>query len=312
MREPPPVTLLGPQRFQPTVAEALRDLAATGPIAVITAGWQEREAEVEELSQHVGVETVNLRLYARGEQVFARDRQLHAALRRRQDLLQQMQDLYRMRLSHTLAPALELMRKDEPLELLPSARRSAIRAVRTLDNAYLRQVRAVLDGFEGREQPREHRAVQDHRQQIAEQLARCDALVVAGGHVAVLLNRMRLFGVPELLGAKPIIGWSAGAMVLAEKIVLFHDSPPQGPGNAEVLAPGFGLARKVLPLPDASQRLRLEDPRRVALFARRFAPSLCLALDGGAGITIQNGRLAPRRGTVRLARTGRVVAVTAS
>ena len=41
---------------------------------------------------------------------------------------------------------------------------------------------------------------------------------------------------------------------------------------------GLGLCRGLLALPDARRRLRLEDPARVALLARRFAPDLCAAL----------------------------------
>jgi hypothetical protein len=63
-------------------------------------------------------------------------------------------------------------------------------------------------------------------------------------------------------------------------VVLFHDSPPQGQGSAEVLEAGLGLVRGLLPLPHASHRLKLREPSRVALFALRFRPLLCIPLDG--------------------------------
>ena len=78
-----------------------------------------------------------------------------------------------------------------------------------------------------------------------------------------------------------VVGWSAGAMVLTDRILLFHDSPPQGPGDAEFLGPGFGLAPGVVVLPHASRRLDLEHRGRVALLARRLAPELVVALDDG-------------------------------
>ena len=40
----------------------------------------------------------------------------------------------------------------------------------------------------------------------------------------------------------------------------------------------------MIPLPHATHRLRLDDPYRVALFARRFAPDACIALDYGGRI----------------------------
>jgi hypothetical protein len=81
-------------------------------------------------------------------------------------------------------------------------------------------------------------------------------------------------------------------MCAAERVVLFHDAPPQGAGDAEVLGDGLGLARGVLPFPHARRRLRLHDPLRVSLLARRFAPLDCLAMDSGAHwVQDENGRV---------------------
>src|SRR5207253_2752726 len=75
-------------------------------IATITAGWQEREAEDEELDAHLGGNTVNLRLHARGDELFREDPELRAAHRERQDGLRHRQDFYRIRLEHALAAEL--------------------------------------------------------------------------------------------------------------------------------------------------------------------------------------------------------------
>jgi hypothetical protein len=119
------------------------------------------------------------------------------------------------------------------------------------------------------------------------------AFAVAGGHVAVLLNRLRLFGLAELVGERPVFAWSGGAMVLGERLVLFHDDPPQGAGHAEVLEAGLGLYQGLLPLPHARRRLKLDEPLRVALFARRFADLTCVALDDGATLCLEHGRWVP-------------------
>jgi hypothetical protein len=68
--------------------------------------------------------------------------------------------------------------------------------------------------------------------------------------------------------------------------VLYHDRPPQGPGNAEILETGLGLVRGVVALPHARERIRLDDPSRVMRFAIRFGPARCLALDEGARLTV--------------------------
>ena len=93
---------------------------------------------------------------------------------------------------------------------------------------------------------------------LAKLVATTDAIVIAGGHVAVLANRLRLFDIAALAGARPIVAWSAGAMALAERVVLYHDHPPQGAAPAELLDRGLGLVAGVLPLPDAARRLALE------------------------------------------------------
>ena len=47
------VVFLGPQRFRPTLAAVLDRLEVDGTVAAVTAGWQEREQEVDELHDRV-------------------------------------------------------------------------------------------------------------------------------------------------------------------------------------------------------------------------------------------------------------------
>jgi peptidase E len=129
-------------------------------------------------------------------------------------------------------------------------------------------------------------------------------VLIAGGHVAVLLNRIRLFRLGALLAQKPVIAWSAGAMVLGERIVLFHDNAPQGRRNAEVLDAGLGIVPKLIPLPHARTRLDWSSRTRMALFARRFAPSQCCTLDFGSLIRLDDGRVSMARGSSVMKRTG--------
>ncbi|MCZ6725959.1 MAG: Type 1 glutamine amidotransferase-like domain-containing protein, partial [Acidobacteria bacterium] len=193
--------------------------------------------------------------------------------------LKELQRLYRVRLDHAIAAHRELMDLAGQGGLVAGERRSALEALRALDRHHLEQVRAVHDEFEARWQPSRREAVARQRQELAAELAAAAVVVIAGGHVAVLLNRLRLFDLRPLLTGKTIVAWSAGAMVAARWIVLFHDSPPWGAGNAEVLDVGLDLCGDILPLPDVRRRLRMDDPRRVELLARRFAPLECVGLD---------------------------------
>jgi len=107
--------------------------------------------------------------------------------------------------------------------------------------------------------------------------------VVAGGHVGVLADVLHLFNVAASLGS-PVIAWSAGAMALAERIVLFHDRSAHGPGHPEMYGSGLSVLRGVVPLPHARARLLLDDAPRMAVFARRFAPARCVLLENGTRI----------------------------
>lgn len=302
------VVLLGPQRLAPTLGAEIEKLGIKGPIAAITAGWQEREAEDEELRELLGGDAVNLALHRRADAVFAEDRELAAAHRDRQDELKALQSFYRFRLDPALAPARALLeRRRGPARWLAAERRAAVSAVRALDRQHLLRVAGVHRRFEALWHPWERPALSRHRQEIGEILAGTNALAIAGGHVAVLLNRLRLFGVAEMLGTEPVLAWSAGAMALTDRVVLFHDTPPQGAGNAEVLENGLGLVPGLVVLPHARRRLELDNPHRVALFSRRFRPAECITLDEGTRLVADGESLHTDPDVLMLRRDGAVV-----
>ncbi len=294
------LVLLGPQRFEPTVRDAVQSLEVAGPVAVVTAGWQERESEDRELQDHLDREVIDLGLYRRAEQVLAADAELALAHHRRQERLRELQELYRLRLAHALAAARELMEREGGGRSLTEHRRAAIRAVRALDLWHLRRIRGLHEEFALRWRPSERPVVVAQRAELRRLIDPTGVVCIAGGHVAVLLSRMRLFDVPELAGKRPIIAWSAGAMAVCDRIVLYHDSPPQGRGNPEVLDAGLALGRGLIPLPHARRRLRLDDPVRVSLFARRFAPAICAVLDAGARLDWDGRSWRARAATFRL------------
>lgn len=280
-----PVVLLGPQRFDPTLAEAVRELGIKGKIATITAGWQERESEDSELNEHLEGRTVNLRLYARAEETWKQDPELRAAHRTRQDRMRHKQDFYRIRLEHELEAAFVIQTRKAPPEILDEEHDSSIQAIRDLDDAHLRDCVRERERFLNLCNPSTRPVVAKHRDELAALLKGCAAVAIAGGHVATLLNRLELFDMKPLLAEKPIFAWSAGAMAISDKVVLFHDDPPQGPGAAEVLDRGMGIISGVVPLPQPDQRLRLHDRERVRLLARRFAPALPFTFRNSTRIT---------------------------
>ena len=273
------VTLLGPQR-RPTLEGVAGSLYPEGPIATVTAGWQEREPDDGELTRLLRARDVNLRLYRRWLDVAERDPAFATGARRLAAVLEELQDVYLLRLDHALQAVYAVQRRGGSDRLLESVLAEAVEAVRELDAAHARRVDAVRTEFYQALQPHDRPVIAGHRAEVARVLGEATALVVAGGHVGVLADALHLFNVAAAL-CSPVIAWSAGAMALAERIVLFHDRSARGPGHPEVYGSGLSVVRNVVPLPHARARLLLDDAARMAVFARRFAPARCVLLESG-------------------------------
>jgi hypothetical protein len=283
------VILLGPQR-RPTVDAVARSLGLEGPVATITAGWQEREPDDQELSTLLGGRAVNLALYRRWLDVQDRDPQYAAGERELGGTLAELRDLYLLRLDYALQAVFAVQRRSAG-----DALTEAVTAVRELDAAHLRRIDGVQGEFFQRLQPHDRPVIAGHRAAVAGLLGEARALVIAGGHVGVLAEVLHLFNVAAALssgalssgpGSSPVIAWSAGAMALADRIVLFGDRSPQGSGHPEVYGSGLSVLRDAVLLPHARARLLLDDTPRMAVFARRFAPARCILLDSDTRIEL--------------------------
>jgi hypothetical protein len=283
------VILLGPQR-RPTVDAVARSLGLPGPgnqVATITAGWQEREPDDQELSTLLGARAVNLSLYRRWLDVQDRDPQYAAAERELAGTLAELQDLYLLRLDYALQAVYAVQRRSGPAPG-GEALAEAVAAVRELDAAHLRRVDNVRGEFFQRLPPHDRPVIAGHRAAVQGVLGEAGVLVIAGGHVGVLAAVLHLFNVAAAVRS-PVIAWSAGAMALADRIVLFGDRSPQGPGHPEVYGSGLSMLRDVVLLPHARARMLLDDMPRMAVFARRFAPARCVLLDRGTRIELDSG-----------------------
>jgi hypothetical protein len=303
------ITLLGPQR-RATLGTVAASLRLEGPVATITAGWQERENDDGELRALLGSRDVNLCLYRRWLDVQERDPGLAAAERRLQWMLEELQDLYLLRLDHALQAVYAIQRRGSNNQVRADALAEAIAAVRNLDVAHLHRISHIRDEFYHGMQPHDRPAVAEHRADVARLLGDAAVLVVAGGHVGVLADALHLFNVAASLRS-PVIAWSAGAMALTDRIVLFHDRSPQGSGQPEVYGSGLSVLRGVVPLPHPRARLLLDDAPRMAVFARRFAPARCILLDNGTRVDTDSDGTCPPDTRV-LAVDGRVTPLAAA
>lgn len=298
------VFVLGPQRPDLNLGEALELLGDDGRFAVISAGWQEGEADLEALQEVVQGQLVGLQLYQRADALFAADAWLREQYRSRQDQLIELQRLYRIRLSPYMQAARTLLQENSDEALLRHEQRESIAQLRALDRHHLRRIAAINAEFATCLDDSPSRAHADHRKEIMETLDGCQTVLMTGGNVAVLINRLQLFGLASALREKNIVAWSAGAMALTERIVLFHDNTPEGDRDAELFNEGCGLIEGVVFLPDAKHRLKSGDKTHMALMSRRFAPAGCMTLDSGALLAFDHNRVLAAEGVRRLARSG--------
>lgn len=312
------VVLLGPQADRPTAALALRDLEAAGrvsagsPLAVITAGWRDREGEAGIVEPEIAGRAVDLELYRRAERVAEADPELARAHRDVQNRLKLLRRAYNVRLAGLIEAHQRLSELNGDEAVMSDERADALEAIRALDHRHLDRVVGFRGEFEAALAPAERDAVRVERREIDRALDGAEAVVIAGGHVATLLNRLRLFGGADLFGQRPLIAWSAGAMALSSRVVLFHDRPPWGAGYPEAFDPGLGVVAGVVPLPNATDRLTLDDRARTARLAARFAPAACVLLDPGARIDWIDGTWKGQGRVRRLDRAGRQIRFRAS
>jgi hypothetical protein len=289
----PSITLLGPQR-RPTLDRVLSSLGVDGPVAVVNAGWRERESDDGEIVALAGEGAVNLRLFARWMDALHADPEYAAAEREHRLMLDELQQLYQIRLDHALqAEAAVAARTDGHANTLAMASADALEAVRLLDATHLARVRELHDEFYGTWRLEERGTIAAHRAEIRGLLSAAACLVVAGGHVGELLRVLHLFHVAPHIPPR-VVAWSAGAMALTERVVLFHDRAAQGASLTEVFDTGIGVIPGLVLLPHARRRLRTDDPLRMSALAHRFAPASCLVLDDGVRVDLgADGALPP-------------------
>lgn len=283
---PSPIVLLGPQRPAPNLARALAAGGVSGPVALVTAGWRYDEAEIGPLEGHLPQEVVHLPLYRWFEERMAADPELALAWRARQARIRAHKALYRQRLGPAWGAVVRVGTAPvEDAELHALELEDAVVTLRRLDERVPEQSRRIKAAAGLAAEPWRHPALARHHAVIARTLQGCEALLLAGGHVAVLLSRLEAFGLGPLVAdfldrGGSVVAWGAGAMVLGRRVVLYYDDPPEGPSEPEVLDAGLDLLGELTVFPHARQRLRTGDRERLRLLQARFGH--CRGLEAGA------------------------------
>ncbi|MSQ00450.1 MAG: hypothetical protein EXR71_00990 [Myxococcales bacterium] len=274
------LTLLGPERPDGVLPELLVKHGVTGPVGLISAGWRYDEARDEPLRAAIPNEVKNLRLYERFRSLERDAAELMSRYTAKQDLLRRIKDRYRMRVQAGLDSAYALLREFRT----PTDKwfLHAVQQLRETDDLFLSEARVLHEMFEQQARPGDHPLVRREREGVRADLDGCAALLIAGGHIGVLRNRCVFLDVGPVLTQRPLYAWSAGAMLLTERVLLYHDHTAYGPGTAEFLDHGLGLLRETVLLPHARERLNLTDTIHLSVLAHRLLPRKAVCLQNGA------------------------------
>ena len=224
------LVLLGPQPEYQSLRHALARLEIDSPVALITAGWEDDELEPRKLTPVMDAlppGSFNLDLFQRTEDLFKADPAMIQALRDRQDELRLLRDLYRDRMELALdAARLTIRRRNERLDFAEE-RLSAIEAVQLLDRQYFLRTCQICDAWEARMKTASRPHVVRHVEEVRQLLSRASAIVIGGGHAAIILNRLKIFEILDSSVSLPVIAWSGGAMALADQVVFLRDGKQQ-------------------------------------------------------------------------------------
>jgi hypothetical protein len=300
------VTLLGPLNGVDLAAE-IEAFGVEGPVALVTAGWEEGERNDADINRRLGGGSRNLNLYGRRLDVLESDVAYADAQRLLRTQLDEHREVYLLRLRHALARVDVVRRRFAEAQQGPGAEfDAAIDAVRELDDTHASAIAAAHDRFYSQNKPHERPRIARHREEVAAIVADCGAIAIAGGHVGVLNDCLHLCNLAVLIEDRPMVAWSSGCMAVSERIVVVDDDDPAGRPD-EVYDIGSGVARGMVALPAAAARLRAHDPDHLAVLARRCAPSVCVLLDSGDRLELRSG-LPTDLGTVGVvAADGRVL-----
>ena len=207
------------------------------------------------------------------------------AERRLTGRLEELRAAYQLRLRHQKAAVRAVAQRVADARIRTAAVADAVAGLRALDAWHLDGSTELRAAFYAEARLEDRASIGDHRREVASLVDASAGMVITGGHVGVLLHLLHVFGLPALI-RPPVITWSAGAMALSPRVVLFGDYAPHGHHDAEFYAAGLGLYHQCVPFPHARRRLRMADQDRRQLLADRLAPYPGVILDDGVRLDL--------------------------
>lgn len=126
----------------------------------------------------------------------------------------------------------------------------------------------------------------DARARLEARILGANAIVFFGGNLDRLLGALRFFRLAEVLEealrrGTVIVGSSAGAMVLCDRVIVYDDFAHER-REFQLWERGLGIVRALQLLPHCMERIQTDDPDNLAYLARRLRHRVCVGLNEGS------------------------------
>ena len=170
------------------------------------------------------------------------------------------------------------------------------------DNAMVRVCKEVERAFRDRSRVDENPLFITMRDELRRRILSANTILIFGGRVSVLLNRLWFFRLHDVLQEALCRGTnfcsvSAGSVVLAQKVILYDDfwgdRAARPRKEFEFFDNGLGLVKPVTLFPHCMDRIQTDDPDNLAYLARRFAAGVCVGLNEESFLLIEPYRDEP-------------------
>ncbi len=305
--------VLGPRPGPDILGPMLESLdLPPGPVATLSVGWRESDIEAAGFPEGLpgcGRALEPLALGERVRRAFARDKELSQAHAELQTGVRAEEALYGARLRQAVEAARAVERVAVPDRYREPYTREAWRSLLATDRFHFDSQRRCWREFRERLRPLERPALRAERDEVLDILDGAAAVLITGGHVAMIRNRMLLLELGEALAQRTLVAWSGGAMALTRQVVLFHHRLPHGSAEPEILGDGLGLLPGVALFPDARLRLPLSERGSLADLAGRVAPEVAVLLDDGDRLEWNGRRWSAPSGMRILGNNGEILEV---
>ncbi|MFO0552954.1 MAG: Type 1 glutamine amidotransferase-like domain-containing protein [Polyangiaceae bacterium] len=137
-------------------------------------------------------------------------------------------------------------------------------------------------------------AHQEARARLEARVLAANVILVFGGNLDRLLGALRFFRlrdafVEALRRGAVIVGTSAGAMSLCERIIVYDDFARPS-REFQLWERGLDIVRSLQLLPHCMERIQTDDPDNLAYLARRFRHRVCVGLNEGSFLFVDLAR----------------------